>query len=311
MKKSLRSYILTKERIYLTYKGAAHEIPSSAAEKFTALSLALAHQGSDAQLDAILGIAHSEISHLPPTSWSKLNPSVYCYNGRIVPESLSAYIEFLKALNFPLADIDAFMTQLDQNPSFRIRNQLFGALLASGFTLTPAGEIVGFVKAARTLGDPSIARKFLCPRSNVNDDPEGTTASDHLVHARPAAGDTQHLYLPCLVSPRNVVTLVGQAPNTQLAVCAYVIPGDSATDMAIADAPASGFSVYVMPSTHAWGASDAELFKPLADTRYASETDALVAAVPFASGLPANTTLVIRAPTGQDLHRLSSGSATS
>lgn len=148
-----------------------------------------------------------------------------------------------KALDFaaeglPFMPILQFIKRVQNNPSYRAVNELYGFLEAGQLPLTSDGYFLAYKKVRVTEGDKlvdiytgkidnSVGQRVSIPRNQVDEDP--TRTCSHGLHV------CSHAYLPHFgcgyydkvvvvkVDPADVVAVPNDYNNAKMRVCAYEV----------------------------------------------------------------------------------------
>ncbi len=142
----------------------------------------------------------------------------------------------------------AFLENVQMNPNEHSREQLYDWLNASEFTITPAGEIVGYKGVAKCPDGKllsvwqgsaivngvsvsghianDIGNVVEMPRGNVTHDPASTcNVGLHVGTFNYAKGYAQGAMLEVHVNPRDVVSVPTDASGEKVRVCRYKVVG--------------------------------------------------------------------------------------
>lgn len=160
------------------------------------------------------------------------NGAVYHNGERVAGVIESRILEMIKE-GFSLDPMNAFMDNLKQNPSYRVREQLYAFLEKGGCAITEDGCFLTY-KAIREdwkdihsgRFDNSIGKVVSMPRTHVDDDPNRTCSAglhvcsfDYLPHFSHANGHV----VCCKVNPKDVVSIPADYNNTKMRVCEYEV----------------------------------------------------------------------------------------
>ena len=156
-----------------------------------------------------------------------------------VPTDLGDTLMLHMDEQLPLTPLVNFALKLNQNPSNRSVQQLFGFIKANNITITEAGDFVAYkgVRADFTDSytgtiDNSVGQVIKFKRNEVNENPEEVCS--YGLHV--AAYDYAHTYygatvcgvtLVVEVNPRDVVAVPVDYNNAKMRVCEYKVVGVS------------------------------------------------------------------------------------
>ena len=167
----------------------------------------------------------------------EFNTDTICIDGTPVYGALCDYIKMLFKKELPLKPVANFVRKLRKNPSYRIREQLWGFISASlddgGFTLDSEGNIIAYkvvsndYKDKRTgKNDNRIGSVVTMDRKDVDDNPENTCSTGlHFCaysYVKDFCGIGDHLML-VKVSPEDVVSIPTDYGFAKARCCKYEV----------------------------------------------------------------------------------------
>jgi hypothetical protein len=153
------------------------------------------------------------------------------FDGVVVHNALSRRMIQMFAEGFPIVHFCKFMENLDANPSFRARNELYGFLEACNLPITDDGCFLAYKKIKSDWTDcytgkidNSIGSKPTMPRRDVNEDPNQTcSAGLHVCsysYLESYGGDR---IVAVKVNPADVVAVPTDYYDTKMRVCQYEV----------------------------------------------------------------------------------------
>ncbi|MHB1666037.1 hypothetical protein [Thiomonas sp.] len=154
-------------------------------------------------------------------------------HDKVIDNSLTRRMIQMRAEGFDLVPMARFLANLDQNPSYRARKELYTFLEVGQLPLTPDGHFLAYkiVKADYRdyhsgTYDNSIGQVCRMPRSDVDDDCNRTCSAglhfcslDYLQHFGGADGHVMILK----INPRDVVSIPADYNNTKGRCCEYEV----------------------------------------------------------------------------------------
>ncbi len=175
-------------------------------------------------------------------------------HGKVVDNSLSSRMLQMREEGFDLVPMANFLANLERNPSYRSRKELYTFLEAGNMPITQDGYFMAY-KIVRPdykdyhsgRFDNSVGQVVEMPRSDVDDDSNNTCSSglhfcslDYLSHF---GGPGGHVML-LKVNPADVVSIPADYNNTKGRCCKYEVVGEYTDYDREHPKPAFSFSVY-------------------------------------------------------------------
>ena len=161
-------------------------------------------------------------------------------DGEEIPSQLVRYIRTIKMEGISIEPVVNFIRKLRENPSYRIREQLWSFMQASqdsgSFTLADDGDIIGYKKVRGNYTDihtgtidNSIGSVVCMDRKDVNDDPNVTCSSglhfcaySYIPKFSSNDEETDRIVL-VKVNPRDVVSIPNDYGNAKARCCRYEV----------------------------------------------------------------------------------------
>lgn len=167
------------------------------------------------------------------------NDTLY-YKDQPTPAYIASKILDLYKANKPITRLLNFLTNLEQNPSYRIRKQLYQFLEHGQLPITEQGTFLAYKKINANWTDcrtGAIPNKLNEPirmdRHLVDDDPNHTcSAGLHVCsfsYLREFRGDR---LITVEVNPRDVVSIPNDYNHTKMRVCEYTPRAEISMDIA-------------------------------------------------------------------------------
>lgn len=162
------------------------------------------------------------------------------FDGQPVHNALSRRMLQMFTEGFPIAHFCKFMENLDANPSYRARNELYGFLEACNLPITDDGCFLAYKKIRSDWKDTfsgkidnSIGQKPTMPRRDVNEDSNQTcSAGLHVCSYSYLKSYSGERIVAVKVNPADVVAVPTDYNNAKMRVCQYEVveelPFDSA-----------------------------------------------------------------------------------
>lgn len=162
------------------------------------------------------------------------------FDGVAVHNALSRRMLQMFTEGFPIAHFCKFMENLDANPSYRARNELYGFLEACNLPITDDGCFLAYKKIKSDWTDcytgkidNSIGAKPTMQRRDVNEDPSQTcSAGLHVCSYSYLKSYSGERIVAVKVNPADVVAVPTDYNNAKMRVCQYEVveelPFDSA-----------------------------------------------------------------------------------
>jgi hypothetical protein len=158
-------------------------------------------------------------------------------DGEPIYGSLCRQIETMHREGLPLDPMVNFVRKMRENPSYRIRNQLWGFIEAcqeeGGFTIAEDGDIMAYKVVSSDFKDKhtgtfdnSIGAVVEMPRNEVDDDPNNTCSSGlHFCaysYVKSFSGLGDRLVL-VKINPADVVSIPNDYGNAKARCCRYKV----------------------------------------------------------------------------------------
>jgi hypothetical protein len=237
--------------ITVVIPGQPIQVAHSTHGNWDAIVQAVTHfDGDDAALVALF-----DVTVAVAEKFNKLSERVSVASGQLffdgdrVDDALSTQV--VRFLNEGVEDwkpLVNFFEKVQQNPSEHSREQLYGWLTASAFTLTPEGDIVGY-KGVRKNGEgwtsiltgkavvngetkqghipQAVGDVIEMPRSEVQFDPAvGCSTGLHVGTWDYAKGFAQGAVLEVHVNPRDVVSVPTECNAAKMRTSRYTVVGE-------------------------------------------------------------------------------------
>lgn len=166
------------------------------------------------------------------------NDNVYI-DGVLLNDGLSRHIIEMMKGGFDVEPLILFTEKLQQNPSFRSREQLFGFINANKITIDPEGDLILYKRVRDDYYDIHTGRTFrnkpgdyvAMPRAKVDDDPTRTCSTGlhvcSLAYLQSFGGARLVL---CKVNPTHVVSIPTDYNNSKMRVSEYYVVGEVKED---------------------------------------------------------------------------------
>lgn len=226
--------ILTDESLTLFWKGRVFMV-SSDTPNWQQMLKALSEERYD-DLTDLIDQAQAVAKYVAASSAAtksgvEVIDGQVLWNGETMHGALVDRIVAMKAGGFDIAPMLAFLENLQANPSYRAREQLYGFLEANQLPITPDGCFMGYKrvkgdwKDCHTSSiDNSVGQVVSMPRDKVDDDPTRTCSAG--LHVA-GLGYLRHFHgerlLGVKVNPADVVAVPTDYQNTKMRVCRYEV----------------------------------------------------------------------------------------
>lgn len=230
-------HIQTKTGVLVYIKGAPFEVDETQPHYGEVIDL-LKQDPPDVadQIDAAINRAINAVRAAvvaSPTSGVTLENGIVKYNGEPIHNSLTDRIVRMVEEGFKVDSLVRFLEKLQQNPSFRVVNNLYDFLEHGKIPITEDGDFLAY-KAVRgdwkdihsgTL-DNSIGAVVQVPRNQVDEDASRTCSYglhvcsfEYLSHF---AREDGHVVI-VKVSPADVVAIPADYNNTKMRTARYEV----------------------------------------------------------------------------------------
>lgn len=230
-------YIQTKTGVLVYIKGAPFEVDQTQPHYQEVVDLLKQDSPDQAdQIDAAINRALNAVKAAviaSPTSGVTLDNGVVSYNGEPLHNSLTDRIIRMVDEGFKVDSLVRFLEKLQQNPSFRVVNNLYDFLEYGKIPITEDGDFLAY-KAIKsdwtdihsgTL-DNSIGRVVEVPRNKVDEDSSRTCSYglhvcsfEYLQHFAQYDGRV----VIVKVNPADVVAIPADYNNTKMRTARYEV----------------------------------------------------------------------------------------
>jgi hypothetical protein len=152
-------------------------------------------------------------------------------NGVALPTALSNKIVEYSKEDLPYEPLLAFWENLNQNPSHRSVQQLYGFLEKHDHPITVDGCFIAYKKVRSDFMDchtgtfsNKVGETVSMPRNQVNEDPNQTCSHGlHVAAFNYAQSFSGEILLMVKVSPKDVVSIPVDYNHEKMRVCQYVV----------------------------------------------------------------------------------------
>jgi hypothetical protein len=231
------AYTVTTETITIVWKGKPYTVKKGS-PNFTALKAAIMEEDWDAvpgYLTAAKGIE----------SWSegsfRVGNSQVTYEGETLPKSLAQRIIAMAGKGESPKPLFRFWAKLQENPSYRSVEQLWGFLEHKNIPITEDGNFLAYKSVRPNYRDihsgsvdNSIGTEHEMKRNRISDDPQLPCHVGFHVGAYGYAstfGSDDRRIVICEVNPRDVVCVPYDASQEKMRVCRYKVIGNHGTKL--------------------------------------------------------------------------------
>jgi hypothetical protein len=153
------------------------------------------------------------------------------YKGEILGGFVVNKLLEMQSQGFNIEPMVLFLEKLQENPSFRSREQLWGFLEACNLPILPDGRFLAYKRVSNGYLDchsrsirNAVGDKVSMPRHQVNDDPTVTCSSGLHVCSKSYLNHFGGEYLMAVaVDPKDVVAVPTDYNNAKMRVCAYEV----------------------------------------------------------------------------------------
>lgn len=235
-------YITTNQGITIITSTGPHSIsaedPSYAAIKQAILDGTATEEVVSGILEAAQREMETSLEAIGDSGVAIRSDGLVTLNGQVIDNSLTRRMLTMRSEGFDLQPMAAFLVNLQQNPSYRARKELYTFLEVGQLPLTPDGYFLAY-KIVRPdykdyhsgTFDNSVGQVLTMPREEVNDDCNQTCSAglhfcslDYLRHFGGADGHVMILK----ISPADVVSIPADYNNTKGRCCRYEVVGEYA-----------------------------------------------------------------------------------
>lgn len=152
------------------------------------------------------------------------------FNGDVIDNSITRRILQAIEMGLEVDNMLKFLDRLQDNPSYRSREQLFGFLEACDLPILPDGTFLAYKSVNKDYWDTHTGRTFLntlgsvieMDRTKVDDDPNRTCSAGLHVCSQ-AYGMYGSLLLHVSVAPEDVVSVPNEYHQAKMRVCRYKV----------------------------------------------------------------------------------------
>lgn len=234
-KTKIKGYSITDQYVTVNYNSQTHMVPrtDALADKLIA---ALREKRED-DIPNLISVA-KRISNFSDGLFKVKNGKIYV-DGQEAPKVLGEKILKFSNEGLPYEPLVKFARNLQQNPSFRSVQELFGFLEKNDHPITEEGNFIAYKRVLANLKDihsgtmdnsPGLTVEV--PRNQVDEDSNKTCS--HGLHvanwdyAHNHFGSSQRdtdVMLEVEVNPADVVAIPADYNNSKMRVCKYVVLG--------------------------------------------------------------------------------------
>lgn len=179
------TYVISEDNVTVFYDGVPH-VFNGDSPKATKLIEAIKNKVSDEEMKTLLesDCVKEYASNICAEGVVITDDEIYL-DGEVIDDELALQIRKYFNLRLPFAPLCNFVKKLRENPSFKIRKQLWGFIKASeeagGFSIADDGDILAYKRVSDDYKDiytgkfdNSIGSIVEMPRRDVDDDPNNT-----------------------------------------------------------------------------------------------------------------------------------------
>jgi hypothetical protein len=224
------SYILTANTLTLFYNGKVYTTQSHTEEWNNILESVKQKDWDDVvarinRLESVRAYVGTTTSGLTVTDTDVM------WQGKPLHGAIVARILSMKAQGFDIAPMSAFLKNLQDNPSYRSREQLYGFLENNALPITPDGCFMAYKRVKSNGYDVYSDTNYHAPgavirmnRNDVDDDPTRTcSAGLHVASLGYLAHFGGDALIAVKVNPKNVVAVPTDYHNSKMRVCEYEV----------------------------------------------------------------------------------------
>lgn len=225
----MNSYFLNAEAVFVTIDGKNFSV-TSGHPAYNQVISAVANEDWDIIPGLInpIGVIESDIAERSQGSLA-FDGSNVLYNGEPLFGAAVDHISMLYRNGLPFDRYLKFLAKLQQNPSFRSREQAFRFIETNRITLDDDGDLIMYKWIRDDYLDchsgtfyNGIGAEITMDRAKVDDDPQRTCSAGLHVCTEGYTAFGSRLML-AKVDPADIVSVPIDYRNSKLRVCRYVI----------------------------------------------------------------------------------------
>jgi hypothetical protein len=234
-------YTMTKESITLILNGDTHTIRRGASN-FEELRTAILNE-NEADIEQLLSPGH-QVARWFGDGFQFISGVIWFEDQRIDSRLSERMIKMASNNENPSA-LMKFWRRLQNNPSMRSVDQLYGFLNNRGIPIDPEGYFLAYKAVNRDYKDfhtgridNSIGCTLAMPRNRISDDPNEPCHYGFHVGALEYAssfGTSDRRILICRVDPADVVCVPYDASQQKMRVCRYTVVREHTSDRFLSD----------------------------------------------------------------------------
>jgi len=234
------SYNITNESVTVILDGRTHTVRKDEANFQDIVNAIMSAAWDDLPPMLVKGIAMEEWLKGLNFTYKPERHALF-FKGEQLPEALNRRIVATADEGNDPTPLMRFWEKLQQNPSFRSVNQLWGFLDQKGIPLDEDGNILAYKAVKRDYTDchsgtfdnsPGSVNEM--PRNKISDDPQVACHEGFHVGALSYAksfGPTDKRMIICKVSPADVVCVPYDSSQQKMRVCKYEVIGNHGSEM--------------------------------------------------------------------------------
>jgi len=236
---SAPSYNITNESVTVILDGRTHTLRKGEPNYAEAVQACL--NGDWKALPALLVKGVSIEKWLGGDFTYDFDRHTMSYQGEQIPDGLNRRMLAIADEGHSPEPLMRFWEKLQQNPSFRSVQQLWGFLEHKGIPITEDGDILAYKSVNRDYTDchsgkfsnkPGVVNEM--PRNKISDDPREACHEGFHVGALSYAksfGPSNKRIVICKVNPRDVVSVPYDSSQQKMRVCRYEVIGNHGDQM--------------------------------------------------------------------------------
>jgi hypothetical protein len=167
----------------------------------------------------------------------QLRAGIVYYNDEPIHNSLADRIVMIANEGFDIEPMTKFLANLQENPSFRAVNELYGFLEKGNLPITEDGHFLAYKRVKDNYKDihsgtfdNSVGVVVSMPRNRVNEDPEKTCEQGLHFCSRSYlssfGNDSGHRTMILKINPRDVVAIPTDYNHAKGRCCLYEVIGE-------------------------------------------------------------------------------------
>jgi len=198
--------------------------------------LAAVRSQSWAAVSELVNLSKAVIDFLSPTQRLKLEGGAITFDGEVLTGSVINHLFRLKNEGFDVSPLLAFVERLQDNPSFRVREDLFDWLQNGQMPITPDGFILAFKIVGQDYldlyshtFDNSVGKTVEVDRRKVDDNIENTCSRGLHFCSRgylPHYGNGGSRVVIVKIDPMDVVAFPRDYNLSKGRACRYEVIGE-------------------------------------------------------------------------------------